>query len=149
MSPKKTKTSAAQTIVGSPPTAKSPIEFKKVEEFSELYANNVKFESSAWDLKLIFGQTDQSLGPNVIVQHTAVTLPWPQVKFLIFGLSIALTEHEGRNGRIPLMRGLLGEIPEEMPQVVRDEGNVSDKTWKALREIYEDFIAVNPDAAPK
>jgi len=115
-----------------------------------LYANNVKFESSLWDLKLIFGQTDQTFGPNAIIQHTAVTIPWPQVKLLLFGLSVTLAEQEGRTGRIALIKGLSGaKIPEQMRKAVRDEGTVSDETWKAIRKIYEDFIAANPEAAPK
>src|SRR5689334_3796431 len=100
MSPKNTETSAAEKTTVSPLTVKSQIEFKRSEDFVELYANNVKFESSVWDLKLVFGELDQSLGPNVVVQHTAITIPWPQIKLLLFGLNISLTEHEGRAGRI-------------------------------------------------
>ena len=147
MSPKKNETRQPKQPIVTPVTAKSPLEFRRAtEDFAELYANNVRFESSLWDLKLIFGQNDQSLGPNVVVQHTAITIPWPQVKVLHLGLGLLLAEQESRIGRIKLMKGLIGEIPEQMPQVARDTGNLSEEAWKSLRKLYEDFIAANPEA---
>jgi hypothetical protein len=57
--------------------------FEQADEMVDAYANNVYYEASAWDLKLIFGQLDQQNGAK-IVQHTAITVPWPLVKLMIF-----------------------------------------------------------------
>ena len=46
-------------------------------------------------------------------------------------------------------RGLTAGQMTRLRKAVRDEGTVSDETWKAIRKIYEDFIAANPEAAPK
>ncbi|HEV7674748.1 MAG TPA: DUF3467 domain-containing protein [Candidatus Angelobacter sp.] len=131
------------------PIAKSGIEFSRVEDFSELYANNVMFESSLWDMKLVFGQTDQNIGPNAIVQHTAVTIPWAQAKVLAYTLSLALADQEARSGRIQLKKGIIGEFPEQMPKALRDSGEMSEETWKALRKMQQDFVAANPELALK
>jgi hypothetical protein len=143
MSPKKIETPSPT------PIAKSGIELSRVEDFSEAYANNVQLEPSLWDLKLVFGQNDQQVGPNAVVQHTAMTLPWAQVKVLIYALRLALIDQESRSGRVQLKRGLIAEFPEQMPKAVRDSGEVSDETWKALRKLYEDLAAANPEIAQK
>jgi hypothetical protein len=131
------------------PIAKSGIEISRAEDFSELYANNVTFESSLWDLKLVFGQTDQHIGSNAIVQHTAITIPWAQAKVFAYTLSLLLADQEDRSGRIQLKKGIIAEFPEQMPKAVRDSGDVSEKTWKRLRKLYEDFAAANPEIAAK
>lgn len=63
-------------------TAKAP-DSTRHEEFTSLYANNVQFEWSQLDLKLIFGQLDQSRGKAQIEQHTAMTIPWMIAKLHI------------------------------------------------------------------
>ena len=46
--------------------------YQRDEEFAYLYANNVRFESSAFDLKMIFGELDQSGKDGLtVIQHTA------------------------------------------------------------------------------
>ena len=64
------------------PEQSTAIERSQTEDFRNTYANNVLFETSVWDLKMIFGQLDQRLGQNAVVQHTAVAVPWPQVKIM-------------------------------------------------------------------
>ena len=55
------------------------LDLRRDEEFASLYANNVQLESSVWDLKIMFGQLDQAKGPNVINQHTAMTMSHTQI----------------------------------------------------------------------
>jgi len=55
--------------------------FARVEDFVNYYANNVQFEASSFDLKVIFGQLQQSHGTQVL-QECAVTVPWVQAKLL-------------------------------------------------------------------
>jgi hypothetical protein len=68
--------------------------------FSEQYANNVFFEMSVWDLKLIFGLLDQRDGKTVIRQHTAISMAWPQVKVFYHWLRGHIEYHEHVNGKI-------------------------------------------------
>jgi hypothetical protein len=56
------------------PTNAGPVgDFQRVDDFNSYYANNIQFEWSQFDLKLIFGQLDQSAGKVRVEQHSAVT----------------------------------------------------------------------------
>jgi hypothetical protein len=147
MSPQKTELPAK--ALSPSPEQRSGIEFSRSEDFIESYANNVALESSLWDLKFIFGQNDQNIGPNAVVQHTAITLPWAQVKVLAYSLSLLLTDQEARSGRIQLKKGIVGELPAQMPKAVSDSGEITAETWKAMRKLYEAFSAANPEIAQK
>jgi len=93
----------------------STIEYSRTDDFRETYANNVFLESSFWDLKLIFGHTDQSLGPNAIIQNLAVTLSWSQLKVLKYFLDSHLIAHEVQNGRIHIIPTLIPPVPNQIP----------------------------------
>jgi hypothetical protein len=122
---------------------KKPIEYKRRDDLLELYANNAQFLSSAWDLKIVFGELDQSLGSNVVVQHSAITMPWSHAKVMALFLLIHVTGHESQMGRIPVPHGIIPEPPKEAPL------GTSEKTLKAFKKLYDDFIAANPEAAPE
>ena len=66
--------------------------FRRGEDFESLYANNVQFESSIWDVKLIFGQFEQA--KSEIEQHTAITLPWSQAKLAAYYFMVNLVLHQ-------------------------------------------------------
>lgn len=146
MSDKK-ETLTAVTNQADIPEWKSDVKYQKIEEFTEEYANSSQFQPSIWDMKIIFGQTDMSMGPDAILQHTAITIPWSQVKMMIYFLTVNLCFHESKFGRVVLAEGLIPEIPKEMPKPFKDIGT-SEETWKAVREMYEDFLARNPEATP-
>jgi hypothetical protein len=101
-------------------------------DFIERYANYAHLESSLWDSKILFGQTDQTLG-NTVPVHTALTLPWPQLKVLSYFLSVHLAAYEADNGRIKIPSGIVPPAPPN----------------SAFRGLYEKFIATNPESAPK
>lgn len=86
-----------------PPTSTEPISagpiYQREEDFISEYANNIRFESTVHDLKLIFGQTDLSSGREVVIQHTAITLPWSVLKLALFFIRLNLDFHELYNGR--------------------------------------------------
>lgn len=93
------------------------------EDFSEAYANNVYFESSAWDLKLLFGQLDQSgqltqseTKIKTIV-HTAITVPWAQAKLMLYWLKGHLEAYEAANGKIQMPASI---IPPEFPPLTEE-----------------------------
>jgi hypothetical protein len=104
--------------------------FERDEDFASLYANNIWYESSAWDLRLLFGQLDQSKGPNVVAQHTAIALSWLQVKLMIYYLQINLALHEVQNGRVAIPASVMPPEPEPLTSELQD-----DPLAKTTREI--------------
>jgi hypothetical protein len=130
------------------PEQKQGLQYKKTEEFRETYSNNVFLESSLWDMKLIFGKLDQQLGPSMIVQDTAVTVPWSQVKLIRYFLGLHLISHELQNGRIQIPSNIVPSIPDELPKGVLEDLPLekAHEIHTALKECYDDFIAANPEA---
>ena len=86
--------------------------YRRDEEFETLYANNVYFELSAWDLKIIFGQLDQSKEVTTIEQHTAMVIPWAQAKLMSYLLQVNIAIYESDHGKIKLPTGVL---PKQIP----------------------------------
>jgi hypothetical protein len=80
----------------------APATFERTDDFTEAYANNVRFESTVLDLKMVFGQSDQKSGREVVEQHTAITLPWPLVKTVIYFLALNVIGQESQNGPITI-----------------------------------------------
>jgi hypothetical protein len=117
------------------------------EDFASEYANHVQFELSAWDLKLIFGQLEQSLAPNAVVQHTAITLPWPQIKIMTYLLQINLAVHELLNGRISVPGGIIPNPERIIEGAAQFRDTDSEAIKKLMLERYEAFIKENPEAA--
>jgi hypothetical protein len=105
---------------------------QRTGDFVNRYANYSHIESSVWDSKIIFGQTDLPMG-NTVPVHTAVTLPWPQLKVLSYFLSVHIAGYEADNGRIKVPSGIIPTLPPTSP------------FWK----LYEEFMATNPEAGPK
>src|ERR1700733_9457104 len=64
-------------------------------ELDSDYANNVFFEPSIWDLKLIFGEF--SGRADAVDWHTSITLPWAQAKLLHYYLGLNISIHELAN----------------------------------------------------
>lgn len=121
--------------------AAPPTEFKRKENFASVYANNVRYESSVWDLKMILGELDQKDPGNLIVeQHTAVTIPWIQIKLMIYYLGINLKFHETAQGKIKIPVSVLppelGPIP---PNLENDPGTRAN--YEFARELREKLIA--------
>ena len=81
----------------------SALRWKRTDDFRELYCNNVRFESSVWDVKALLGTLDQG-NPDPTVHlpgvyfHTGVTMPWVQAKIALYNLYIAILFHEQANG---------------------------------------------------
>jgi hypothetical protein len=126
------------------PPKQGIIDHRRAENFESKYSNNVHLEMSTWDLKMTFGELDQSLGPHVVNQHTAMSMPWAYVKILAYLLRLNVLGHEAGHGRIIIPKGLIPEVPKEKP------GNleVPEEYFAAARALYEDFISENPEAAP-
>ena len=112
----------------------------KDDEFQDFFANNTLLHSSLWDLRILFGQVDQTLEGGAAVYKASVSIPWPQVKVFVYFLRLHLSGYEARNGRIRIPPGIIPEWPSE-PQ----HGEPNDE-WKVLRQVWESFIAENPEA---
>ena len=119
--------------------------FKHDEDFLNRYANNVFLESTFWDLKITFGQTDSSAGPNGVIQHTAITLPWGYAKVLSYILQLHLAGREVEDGRIPLPKGILAPPPTE-PSKEQMDSMKHPKEWLAtMHKMWNEFVTANPE----
>jgi hypothetical protein len=115
--------------------------FELAAEVYEAYANNVYYESSSWDLKLIFGQLDQTGGKVKVVQHSAITVPWAQAKLMVYWLKGQIEAHELVNGKIHVPPPV---IPPPLPPMT-EEIKKSDPNAEAVYGIFDrlrtEFIA--------
>jgi hypothetical protein len=91
--------------------------FVRDSDFTSLYANNIRLERSVWDMKLIFGELDQSSEPNFVLQHTAMTMPWLQAKLLSYYLELNLTLQEADYGMIRVPASMVPPVPIANPEV--------------------------------
>ena len=75
----------------------------ELDDVVPVYANNVRFEMTAWDLRILFGQLmPNSEGKGQVDWHTDVTLPWAQAKLMHLYLGMNLTLYERENGQITI-----------------------------------------------
>lgn len=115
------------------------------EQFYEGYANNLFLESNAWDLKVIFGNIDQSKGANTVVQHSAITLPWSQIKVGIYFLQIHLAVHEIVNGKVQVPKRVISPpVPPTEDQEKEDPR--TRKLFEVAQELFRRFSEDNPEA---
>jgi hypothetical protein len=121
-------------------TTPPPLQFERGDDFESLYANNVQFELSSWDLKMIFGQLDQSGGRVTVKQHTAITIPWTQAKLGLYFLQANIAAYEIIHGKIKVPSDVLPpELPPPLP------GTENEEPAKTVREMLlklrEQFLA--------
>jgi hypothetical protein len=108
------------------------LRYQRAANFTTTYANNAYFESSAWDLKIVFGQLEQPPEqPPVITQHIAVTIPWAQAKLALYYLRLHVEGNELQNGKILIRKDLLPTEP--APLTPEQE---KDPLAKGLYEIF-------------
>jgi hypothetical protein len=93
----------------SPTPAAPPADDLAVE-----YANNVIFEPTIWDLKLIFGEFSGRTG--FVDWHTSITIPWAQAKLMAYYLTVNIEAHELKNGKIPFPVGMIPTEPQPLPE---------------------------------
>jgi hypothetical protein len=92
------------------PSAQYP-PFERDEDFESVYANNINFEASVWDLKLIFGLLDQSNNKQTVRQHTAISIPWVQAKLLLYFLEVNIGAYEADYGVIRVPAAVTPPVP--------------------------------------
>jgi len=127
--------------------APTGVDFRKTDDFATAYANSVFLEGSLWDLKLIFGQNDLQISPNTVIQHTAITIPWAQVKVLTYFLQAHLAGHEIVNGRVIIPSNLIPPVGGEVPKEFVKDNPKLPEIVAALKANYDAFIVANPEAS--
>jgi hypothetical protein len=110
---------------------------QRADDFVSVYANNVFFEQSVWDLKIIFGELDQSTG--VIEQHTAVTVPWTLAKIALYYLATQIAGHEIINGKIALPDIIMPVAPPPISDEQKEDPKLV-KVYEAFTRIHDQFM---------
>jgi hypothetical protein len=112
---------------------------ERAPNFTNFYANNIYYESTAWDMKFTFGHVDQATAPVVVKNDCAVTIPWPQAKLALFWLRLHVELAEAEVGvKIPIRKDLLpAELPEKFPEPAQE----SDPKLKLFRDVYNKLRA--------
>jgi hypothetical protein len=107
---------------------------ERAPDFTNRYANNIYFESTAWDIKLTFGHVEQATAPVSLKHDFAVTIPWPIAKLALFWLRLHVELAEAEVGvKIPIRKDTLpAELPEKFPEPAQE----NDPKAKTFREIY-------------
>lgn len=112
----------------------------ETEEIVPVYANNVRFEMTAWDLRLLFGQLlPASENKGLVDWHTDVTIPWAQAKLMHLYLGINITLYERENGKISVPQGVLPPAATTPPPGVDPTDPEAMKTFEQIRNMIEDF----------
>ena len=109
-------------------------------KFDAVYANNFEFETSVWDLKIILGQLEQHTGKSVVDWHTAVTIPWIQVKLVAYFLRLQAAWYELQNGPISIPASIMPAVP---PLPAGDLANDSSALawYSSVKTIYEETFS--------
>jgi hypothetical protein len=80
-------------------------EYRKLPDFVKYYSNNVRFETSAWDILMTFGELagNRPEGGSLVDQKVAVRMSWAQAKVMAIFLAINVSTHEETLGveRLP------------------------------------------------
>ena len=115
------------------------VRLDRQNKFETVYANNFNFEPSIWDLKVILGQLEQHTGEAIVDWHTAVTIPWIQVKLVAYYLRLQATWYEAANGRINIPAFAMPKPPEP-PAGGTENGLVAIAWHEAAKKIYSEMF---------
>jgi hypothetical protein len=119
--------------------------FSRDEDFASLYANNVQFETSVWDLKLIFGQLNQAKGTSVVEQHTAMSVSWLEAKLLAYFLTVNLVLHQTQNGEVKVPASVIPPRPDASNPELDD---TVKNMLVYLAWIHDQFFGADPYIPP-
>jgi hypothetical protein len=108
------------------------------EDVVPMYANNVRFEMTAWDLRIFFGQLVPG-GAAEIDYHTDITIPWSQAKLMHLYLGINIMLHERQNGPIPIPTSVLPTPLSEPPAGVDTSSPEAMETFQLVQQAVKHF----------
>ena len=116
------------------------LKFERTSDFRFVYANNVQFEISRLDLKIVLGITELEQSTK---QHTAINITWPEAKLASYFLQVNVAIYEAAvlGGKI--------QIPKEMwptpPVPPTPEQEVSNpfarEAFEKVEKLHAAFIA--------
>jgi hypothetical protein len=122
-------------------TPQQPSSMKQIDDFSSGYANYVFLENSFWDLKLVFGQLDQSVTPPTTEMHTAITIPWAQAKILSYLIRAHVAGYELTNGKIRIPPSVLPpELPIPTEEQKKAEPNAQE-IFETIKRLRDELVA--------
>lgn len=125
---------------------KKPLDARRdPEDFATRYANNALFESTIWDLKITFGQTDIAQGQNVVIQHTAITIPWNFAKIFSYLLQTQIAAQEAEFGHIPVSPNILNPPLEKLPEDVAAMVRHPKEQVAVIQKLWKEFLSANPE----
>ncbi len=103
------------------------------------YANNTAFEQSIWDLKIIFGQLQQR-GETEVDWHTAITVPWFQVKLMDYYLRLNLTFYEMEQGRMKIPTAVKPPVPPPLTEEQLRENPRLIELTERYKKIHDEMF---------
>jgi hypothetical protein len=113
-------------------------EGETLEEIVPVYANNTRFESSVWDLRILFGQLVPG-GRGEVDWHTDVTIPWAQAKLMHLYLGINLGLYELENGQINVPPGVLPPVMANPPSGMDTSNPKAVESFEFVRKRIREF----------
>jgi hypothetical protein len=111
---------------------------EKFEDVVPVYANNVRFEMSAWDLRMFFGQ----LMPGGVAEvdwHTDVAIPWAQAKLMHLYLGINIMLYERQNGKIAVPKIVMPAPLANPPDDVDTSSPEALETFQQVQQKLKEF----------
>jgi hypothetical protein len=125
----------------SEPKKVADLQYRRTDDFVKSYANNAYYESSAWDLTIVFGQLDQVVGsPAIIRQNIAITIPWAQAKLLSYFVRLHVEANEVQNGKVSIRPDLLPPVPPALTGEEAKDPN-AQKLFELATKLREELIA--------
>lgn len=109
-------------------------------EFASVYANVSRFETSAWDLKIFFGQLMQHTSKGYVDWHTAVTMPWTQAKIFSYFLLANLAFHERINGPMAIPATIKPPKPERPSAEMIDKEPGVQEAYEILAQLHSQMF---------
>ena len=118
----------------------APLE-PEYEDPVPMYANNVRFELTVWDLRIFFGQLFAQKPSNSpeVSWHTDVAIPWPQAKLMHLYLGINLALYEAENGKITIPASVLPPAISAPPAEVDTSNAQAVATFQMVQRMINEF----------
>jgi hypothetical protein len=120
---------------------KPKLDTKYDDDFTNVYANVVRYQSNAFDLKVVLGEIDLSGEIETHRMHTGLTIPWSAVKIAIYYLTVNVMFHEALNGKIKLPPSQTPPMVDPPPEVMNDP--VQKKLYDEINAFRDQFIKDN------
>ena len=116
---------------------------RRGEDYESLYANNVQYQPSEWDLRITFGELDQDNHGAFIEQHTAISIPWLQAKITLYFLALQVGVFELAHGKILVPPAVIP--PEPTPPTGDLQDNpLANQIYEYVKKMRQQFVESLP-----